>query len=110
MGLGADVTNTISYSDAVSRTATTKDTCTLPSQKIEVPARTRACVYGSLVGKRAVGNLALHTKITGNADVLTRPHVVANLQHRRCSPVAGRPRALAGILTEPLHQVPGLHG
>ncbi|WP_173266071.1 ETX/MTX2 family pore-forming toxin [Streptomyces pacificus] len=65
VSVGSETVNTVSYSTATAQTASETDTYTLPSQNVDVPPMTRACVYGDLVGKVATGKLSLTTKLSG---------------------------------------------
>ncbi|MFE0035585.1 ETX/MTX2 family pore-forming toxin [Streptomyces sp. NPDC059015] len=73
VSVGADTTTTVSYSNATAQTSSTTDTYTLPAQTIPVPARSRMCVYGELLLKKATGNIALNTKLGGYATVIQSP-------------------------------------
>ncbi|MEV0965218.1 ETX/MTX2 family pore-forming toxin [Streptomyces sp. NPDC049910] len=70
VSVGAETVNTVSYSTATAQTASETDTYTLPSQNVDVPPMTRACLYGDLVGKVATGKLSLTTKLSGGAVVV----------------------------------------
>ncbi|MEV0966688.1 ETX/MTX2 family pore-forming toxin [Streptomyces sp. NPDC049910] len=79
VSIGSETVNTVSYSTATAQTASETDTYTLPSQSVDVPPMTRACVYGDLVGKVATGKLSLSTQLNGGVLAYRGANVVPTI-------------------------------